>query len=122
MVDDDTVTTSLYAHIFRDWGHAAATCSSYEEAMNSLAAAGPYAFDVLITDHVLMDWNGRTGADLAVHAARQFPAMEIIIASGCLDHIDLPASLKNGRAKLLSKPWEPKRLQEMLREAPSVQP
>lgn len=113
MLDDDVVTTGLYEHILPAYGYSIRTCSTFDETLQVLGESEKPRFDVLITDFCLHDSKGRMGTDLALWAREKFPMLHIILASGCIDHMDLPPPLRSD-VHLLLKPWSPEQLVSML--------
>lgn len=101
VVDDDPGIKELVAELLESRGYAVATAASAEEALETMARD---PFDLVISD---LHLPGFSGAVLAAHIAREFPALarRVLLLTG-------DPSMLDGAVPFLRKPFA---VDEMLR-------
>ncbi|TSC25318.1 response regulator [Corallococcus sp. Z5C101001] len=112
LVEDDADIRESACELMTDLGHAVHAVETAEAASDVLAKE---PIDLLFTDVTLP---GRSGVALAREAARRFPALRIIIASGDSSAVS-GAGLE--RAVLLPKPYDLAQMERALRSAATVE-
>lgn len=116
LVEDETLIALLLEETLTDAGYRVVSVSSASQAMTILDS-GAQAFSVLVTDIRLTAGPGLTGWDIARHARRQHPALDVvyITGDGASDWIrqGVPRSL------LLQKPFAPDQLIAALARLPA---
>ncbi|MBA3774788.1 MAG: response regulator [Ramlibacter sp.] len=105
LVEDDGDMRDTCAQMIGILGHRVTAVASAEEAFTALAAA---TFGLLLTDVKLP---GKSGVQLAIEAARLYPDMKIVFASGYGNAVDAPASLNYS---VMGKPYGFEELQALL--------
>jgi PAS domain S-box-containing protein len=111
VVEDDIIIRMSTVDLLDGLGHAVAEAGTAREAMVVLERQ---PIDVLITDIGLP---GTSGGTLAIEASRLVPGLGIVFASGRDALPPEAAELPPGRAVLLRKPYDLRRLEEALAEA-----
>jgi PAS domain S-box-containing protein len=104
-VDDDSLVLMNTVLMLEDLGHKVLEANSGEEALR-LLREGPCP-DVVITDHAMPQM---TGAELAQQIAEQYPAIQVVLATG---YAELPGSEGAGLTRL-AKPFSQKQLNDVL--------
>ena len=111
VVEDDIIIRMSTVDLLAGLGHTVLEAGNAREA---LAVLERQPVDVLITDIGLP---GTSGGTLAVEASRRIPGLGIVFASGRDALPPEAAELPSGRAVLLRKPYDLRRLAEALVEA-----
>jgi DNA-binding NtrC family response regulator len=105
VVEDDQFQREMLSDLLKDEDMEVIACESAEAAELVLEEVGEW-LRVLVTD---VELAGReTGIELAGHAKRHFPLLNVVIISG-KDDLSLPPDVH-----FLKKPWQPL---DLLREA-----
>jgi len=105
VVEDDQLQREMLSDLLKDEHLEVIACESAEAAEVVLDQIGE-SLRVLVTD---VELAGReTGIELAGHAKRHFPGLNVVIISG-QDDLRLPPDVH-----FLKKPWQPL---DLLREA-----
>jgi CheY-like chemotaxis protein len=100
VVDDDAAIRSTVRRVLRPDGHQVTLVASAEEALELCRAQ---SFDVVLTDLGL--GSGMDGWELAGCLQRDWPQVQVILASGRTG-IDAAEAHTRGIAALLSKPYQ----------------
>jgi len=107
IVDDDETIQRLLAIAAQDLGWCPAVAGSGEEAMDLL---GP-AISAVVLDH---DLPGINGLDTLVRIRQLFPSLPVIMLTGLNDAESAVQAIRAGAADYLTKPFELKRLFNIL--------
>ena len=107
LVDDEDVVRSSTADMLADLGYQVIEASSAQEALN-LADGGP-AFDLLVTDHLML---GLTGTELARKVRAKWPDRPVLVISGFAEADGIAPDLAR-----LNKPFRQAELARALAEA-----
>jgi len=110
VVDDEPFIRFGTVDILTDLNHLAEEAGDAETALERLRREP--TFDVLITDLKLP---GMTGEALASHALREFPDIQVIIASGSDPELSLTEKYAAERVTVVRKPFQVKDLEDALR-------
>lgn len=112
VVDDDPLVRRMLFHILVKQGHHVLSAANGEEALD-LWKHFQGSFDLLITDVLMPQMNGR---ELADRIAALDPGVKVLFISGYSDEIIFPQeALGPGRA-FLQKPFTLDRLANRIRE------
>jgi DNA-binding NtrC family response regulator len=112
LVDDNAAFGENLAEILRDEGFTVTLAAGGPQALAVVEAAGPGAFDALLTDMRMPVMNG---AEL-VHAIRRCdPGLPALVITAYTREDDLAAARKEGLLGVLPKPAPLQRLIELLR-------
>jgi two-component system cell cycle response regulator CpdR len=98
--DEESVRSFVQRALELD-GHAVTTTVDGLEALDAIAAAGG-AFDLLLTD---IRMPGMDGIALALAAARDYPAMMIMLMTGYADQRERAAGLDALIQDVVTKPF-----------------
>jgi CheY-like chemotaxis protein len=108
VVDDDAGIRSTVRRVLRPCGHEVTLVASAEEALELCQVQ---SFDVLLTDLGL--GSGMDGWELVGHIQRDWPRMQVVLASGRLG-IDVADAHSRGVAALLGKPYQADELRRVV--------
>jgi two-component system cell cycle sensor histidine kinase/response regulator CckA len=112
IVEDEDAVRTLAADMLRARGYTVHATGSAEEALR-LAVDGDEPIDLLLTDLVMPEMNGR---DLAAKILGAIPAVRILFMSGYADEaVTRNGALEAGSA-YLEKPFSGRDLARMVRE------
>lgn len=109
--DDESVRT-VTSQVLRAAGYEVLEAERAAEAM-ALASASGRPVDLLITDVIMPDMNGR---DLAEHLIREHPALRVLFISGYTSQILDDHGVRQESPELLSKPFKPADLAKRVRQ------
>jgi len=109
VVDDEPFIRFGTVDILSDLEHVAEEASDAETALKLLEQEP--GFDLLITDLKLA---GMSGEALASHVLRQYPGMQVIIASGSDPELSLTEKYAAERVSIVRKPFQVKDLEAAL--------
>jgi PAS domain S-box-containing protein len=116
VVDDEPAIGAMVRRVARRAGHHVAVATSGEEALQRLTAE---PFDVVVSDVGM--GAGMNGWDLAEHVTRQWPLVQVVLATGWGAQIDPTEARTKGVAEVLAKPYRPDQLEAVLaRLAPAT--
>jgi CheY-like chemotaxis protein len=103
VVEDDPAVRNLASRVLERAGYRVIPAASAPEALE-LARAQPDGFDLLLTDMVMPEMNGRQLAGILTAAN---PALPVLFMSGYTDDDILRRGLTAHGAKFLQKPFTP---------------
>ncbi|MDJ0908837.1 MAG: response regulator [Woeseiaceae bacterium] len=107
LVEDDKLVQNVAIRVLERAGYAVEHASSLREAKGRLADG--FVPDLLITDVMLPDGNGRELADAVAEAAPNAP---VLFISGYPDDVISEFGLDGSRITFLQKPFTPAQLRE----------
>ncbi|MBI5015501.1 MAG: response regulator [Deltaproteobacteria bacterium] len=112
LVDDDELILLSLGDLFSREGYEVRTAANGREA---LALAAETGFDVVVLDVVMP---GMSGLDVcrALRAAEGYAAVPIVLLTAKSTPADEAKGLAAGATRFLPKPFDPKRLVEIVRE------
>ena len=110
LVEDEVNSLEAMAEHLKRHGYSITACSDGEEAI-----AQRCQHDILITDWHLGD--GVTGADVAIHLGRRWPALTIIVISAYPEQMVLRWIGRARIAAFLAKPLSLERLRAVIDES-----
>ena len=110
VVEDDASVRNLASRVLERAGYRVIPAASAAEALE-LAHVQPDGFDLLLTDMVMPEMNGR---QLAAILTAANPALPVVFMSGYTDDDILRRGLTTHGAKFLQKPFTPVALIEAL--------
>lgn len=117
--EDDEPVRTITSQILRSAGFEVLEADSADAALEMLSA-GPRQVDLLITDVIMPDMNGR---DLAERMRRECPGLRVLFISGYTSQILDSHGVPEESLELLPKPFAPadltKRVREILDYAPA---
>jgi two-component system cell cycle sensor histidine kinase/response regulator CckA len=119
IVEDEDAVRTLAADMLRARGYTVHATGSAEEALR-LAADGDEPIDLLLTDLVMPEMNGR---DLAAKILETIPDVRVLFMSGYADEAVTRNGALEAGAAYLEKPFSGRDLARMVRDAldePSV--
>jgi signal transduction histidine kinase/ActR/RegA family two-component response regulator len=108
-VDDEPLIGKMMMRTLRSETHGVETATSGEEALERLRAG---EFDVVISDVGL--GAGINGWELAEQIRREWPHLQVVLATGWGAQIDQAEARAKGVAAVLAKPFRPEDLLEVL--------
>jgi PAS domain S-box-containing protein len=116
LVEDEPMVAAVAASALRSQGYRVLFASSGEEAL-AAARGHPGAIDLLVTDVVLPQMNGR---ELAERLRAVRPQVRVLFCSGYTDSVALPGEAgdsgwRAGAVAFLQKPYTPKLLARRVR-------
>lgn len=112
VVEDDPAVRNLASRVLERAGYRVIPAASAPEALE-LARVQPDAFDLLLTDMVMPEMNGRQLAGILTAAN---PALPVLFMSGYTDDDILRRGLTAHGAKFLQKPFTPVALIDAISE------
>jgi PAS domain S-box-containing protein len=112
VVEDDPAVRNLASRVLERAGYRVIPAASASEALE-LARAQPDGFDLLLTDMVMPEMNGRQLAGILTAAN---PALPVLFMSGYTDDDILRRGLTAHGAKFLQKPFTPVALIDAISE------
>ncbi len=98
LVEDEDILRRSLTTALEQWGHAARSFGSAEDALEAIAQGEP---DVLLTDHRLP---GMTGLDLLREVRAAHPQVAIVVITAHATVNDAVQAMKAGAADYLTKP------------------
>lgn len=107
LVEDDKLVQNVAIRVLERAGYAVEHASSLGEAKGRIA--GGFVPDLLITDVMLPDGNGRELADAVAESA---PAVPVLFVSGYPDDMISEFGLDGSSITFLQKPFTPAELRE----------
>ena len=110
IVDDDETIQRLLVIAAQDLGWRPKAAASGQEALALLDAG----FEAVILDHGLP---GMNGIETLIHIRESFPTLPVIMLTGLNDAETAVQALRAGANDYLTKPFELKRLFDLLRQA-----
>ena len=108
-VDDEPMITRAVVRMLKPAGHVVSVAGSGEEALEKLAAQ---AFDVVVSDMGM--GAGMNGWDLAEAVRIRWPSIRFMLATGWGAALDPVEARRKGVEAVLSKPFHPTELLEVL--------
>jgi two-component system sensor histidine kinase EvgS len=113
VVEDETDILELIRTMLEQQGYRVLTAASPSEAL-ALARRHPGAIDLLITDIVLPEMNGR---DLNRHLASLFPNLKVVFMSGYTANVIAHHGVLEQGVHFIQKPFSRKDLAVKIKEA-----
>jgi two-component system response regulator HydG len=110
LVDDSPSDLEPLAMLLQRDGYRLRTVTSADEA---LAAFDREPAHVVVTDFIMP---GKNGADLAKSIRERSSSTAILVLTGQPGHKHAVSSIKNGAVDYLCKPYEPRRIREIVAE------
>lgn len=111
VLDDDAPLVMLFTRWLRERGYRVTFLTSSHAALELLGGAA-IPFDLVLTDY---NMPGATGLDVARHCAQRFPALPVLLFSGCLTDELCSAAMAAGVRCVLDKPQTPLQLIDAIR-------
>ncbi|MGE0445864.1 MAG: response regulator [Vicinamibacterales bacterium] len=112
VVEDDALVRELVRTVLERAGYGVTTTATPGEA-HAVAADRGDTFDLLITDVVLPEMNGRM---LAAQLLARHPDLHVLYMSGYIDTVALPGGIIDGKTPFLRKPFTPETLLRKVRQ------
>jgi CheY-like chemotaxis protein len=113
LVEDDVALRNLALRVLRRAGYTVLEAQSSREAI-ALGASHPNRIDLLLTDVVMPDLNGRTVAErLTTHR----PDLRVLYMSGYTDDDVMRRGISAAQTQFMQKPFLPDELMRRVREA-----
>ncbi len=112
LVEDDGPILRLGARLLEGLGYAVLFTSSPVEAIK-LASAPSVAINLLITDVIMPEMNGR---ELALHLQKQYPGLKVLFMSGYTANVIAHRGVLDQDVCFLSKPFSKSELAVKVRE------
>jgi signal transduction histidine kinase len=112
VVEDDALVRELVRTVLERAGYGVTTSATPGEA-HAVAADRGDVFDLLITDVVLPEMNGRV---LAAQLLARHPQLHVLYMSGYIDTVALPGGIIDGKMPFLRKPFTPETLLRKVRQ------
>ncbi|MFL5606712.1 MAG: ATP-binding protein [Gemmatimonadaceae bacterium] len=118
LVEDDVSLRHLALRVLRRAGYTVLEAQSSRQAI-ALGASHPERIDLLLTDVVMPDLNGRTVAErLIVHR----PNLRVLYMSGYTDDDVMRRGITAAQTQFIQKPFLPDELMRRVREALDASP
>jgi CheY-like chemotaxis protein len=118
LVEDDVALRNLALRVLRRAGYTVLEAHSSREAI-ALGATHPERIDLLLTDVVMPDLNGRTVAErLTTHR----PDLRVLYMSGYTDDDVMRRGISAAQTQFMQKPFLPDELLRRVREALDASP
>jgi nitrogen-specific signal transduction histidine kinase/CheY-like chemotaxis protein len=118
LVEDDVALRNLALRVLRRAGYTVLEAQSSREAI-ALGASHPDRIDLLLTDVVMPDLNGRTVAErLTTHR----PDLRVLYMSGYTDDDVMRRGISAAQTQFMQKPFLPDELIRRVREALDATP
>ena len=111
MVDDDEAIVSVLGVALSSMGYEVLSTSSATEAL-TLARSRPDSIDMLVTDVVMREMNGR---QLANEVRALIPGIKLVFMSGYTDDIIADGDVRALGATMVQKPFKPEELAKEVR-------
>jgi CheY-like chemotaxis protein len=112
-VEDELAVRSLTAHVLRRLGYTVLEAADGEQARDAALRANGRGIDLLFTDVVLPDYNGR---ELSEWVQRHVGTMPVLFCSGYIDDNLLKRHGLGDEAAFLQKPFSPSDLAWKVRQ------
>ena len=112
LVEDDPDVRALAADILKSNGYEVVLASNGVEALRVCEKHGG-KIDLVVTDVIMPNMNG---PELAQHARRMYPEVQVVFMSGYADHAISAKGVLDDNAVFLQKPFTPSVLTHKLRE------
>ncbi|MBI4042259.1 MAG: response regulator [Deltaproteobacteria bacterium] len=112
LVEDAPSVRSLTERILRDLGYEVIVAANGREALRLAETEKNRGFDLLLTDVVMPEINGK---DLALQIRKIFQNIRVIFTSGFSDNIILSRGMLDPRFEFLRKPFTLQELAEKVR-------
>jgi CheY-like chemotaxis protein len=116
VVEDETSVRILIADILRASGYAVLQASSARDAIR-ICQEYPARIDLMVTDLVMLDMNGRELSGVAVQLR---PGIRVLYLSGYSDDSVIRHDLETSQMAFLQKPFRPHALIAKVREILNV--
>jgi PAS domain S-box-containing protein len=110
--EDDELVRTLTAEILRDAGYKIITASSGSQALEMAKNCGT-GIDLLVTDVVMPDLNGR---ETAAALAEICPTMRVLYMSGYASNVIIHQGMDSAERALLEKPFSCEKILRQVRE------
>jgi signal transduction histidine kinase/ActR/RegA family two-component response regulator len=118
LVEDDVSLRHLALRVLRRAGYTVLEAQSSRQAI-ALGASHPGRIDLLLTDVVMPDLNGRTVAErLTTHR----PDLRVLYMSGYTDDDVMRRGITTAQTQFMQKPFRPDELMSRVREALDANP
>ena len=112
VVDDDALIVDIVTRTLEPLGYRVLQTTLPREALE-LARSSKERIDLLLTDVIMRDMNGR---ELAKAVLEQAPSTRVLFMSGYTDNLLTLEGMLSQGARLLQKPFAPRALASMVRE------
>ena len=113
LVEDDESLRKLAAKILKGYGYAVVEAQNGVEALEIAAKRNYPAIDLLVTDVIMPQMNGR---QLSEAILKEYPDMKVLFISGYTDNSIVHHGVLGEGVSFLQKPFSPQSLAEKVRD------